>query len=404
LGLYYQSRDPEKALEYYKKALELDPNYSSAHNQIGYLYLNLGNNEKAVEHINKYVFLNPGDANPIDSMAEAYFRIGRLDESIAKYKEALNIKPDFLMSLCSLPYVLALKEEYSEAIKTINRFINFAASPGNKSRGLLLRAFYYSWIGQIEKSLLDLQKAEELAMEVGNNSRVAAVKWMRWRIYLEKGDLERSRKYSQDWLNFCRMSFPDSVKIYECFYNFDSAFINLKEGKLKAAKSRLIEIENALSDLTTSQKENITLYIPLLEAEIRLAEGLIQESIDTIENMELDIFPSLNASHTLIYYNARPDRDIISRAYIKSGNLDKAIDIHERLVTFDPDDKDRRLIHPRYHYRLAVLYEQKGWIGKAIEHYEKFLELWKDADPGISEVDDARERLARLKGENPFPK
>ena len=28
---------------------------------------------------------------------------------------------------------------------------------------------------------------------------------------------------------------------------------------------------------------------------------------------------------------------------------------------------------------------QKGWKAKAIEHYEKFLNLWKDADPGIAE-------------------
>jgi uncharacterized protein with GYD domain len=41
-----------------------------------------------------------------------------------------------------------------------------------------------------------------------------------------------------------------------------------------------------------------------------------------------------------------------------------------------------------------------GNAEKAIENYEKFLELWKNADPGISEVKDAQKRFSSLKRES----
>jgi len=54
-------------------------------------------------------------------------------------------------------------------------------------------------------------------------------------------------------------------------------------------------------------------------------------------------------------------------------------------------------IYARSFYMLDKIYEQQGDTAKAIEYYGKFLDLWKDADPGIAEIENARERLAGLK-------
>jgi hypothetical protein len=53
----------------------------------------------------------------------------------------------------------------------------------------------------------------------------------------------------------------------------------------------------------------------------------------------------------------------------------------------------------RNHHKIKKIIEsQLSQKSTAIEHYKKFLDLWKDTDPGLPEVDDARERLAGLRG------
>lgn len=63
----------------------------------------------------------------------------------------------------------------------------------------------------------------------------------------------------------------------------------------------------------------------------------------------------------------------------------------------DSENRDGRLIRPENCYYLGELYEKKGRKAKAIQSYEKFLTLWKDADMRTEELGNARKRLAVLK-------
>jgi tetratricopeptide (TPR) repeat protein len=86
----------------------------------------------------------------------------------------------------------------------------------------------------------------------------------------------------------------------------------------------------------------------------------------------------------------------LALSYYKSGDLEKAIEEYERIISLTTGRFYYGDIYAKSFYMLGKIYKQQRDKTKAIEHYKKFLDLWKDADPGIAEVDDVRERLAGL--------
>jgi len=56
-------------------------------------------------------------------------------------------------------------------------------------------------------------------------------------------------------------------------------------------------------------------------------------------------------------------------------------------------------VYPLSHCCLGLLYERAGEATKAGAQYRKFLDFWKDGDPGLPEVEDARKGMAGLKAQ-----
>lgn len=261
--------------------------------------------------------------------------------------------------------------------------------------GYFWRSFYEYWHGNLDQALYELQRSADIADAVGSQTSRAMVHWLSGCVYQDRGEFELSRDNFKEWFNIYLKTNPANTADFKALYANYLGFVDLKEGSIDSAESRLSEMESLLSDIHPFFKNWVQFGYDVLKGEILLADGSVEEAIIHLENALPVGKPPL--MQYMAPYNFPFIKDALARCYQKKGEMDKAIAEYERLVTFNPDAECRCLIHPIYHYRLARLYEEKGRKEKAIERYEKFLYFWKDADDIYPEPEDVRKRLAALK-------
>lgn len=189
-GYYFGQQQFSQAIEQYKKATEIAPNYSAAYNILGYSYRQQGDYAKAEEAFKKYIELIPNDPNPYDSYAELLLKMGRFDDSIAQYRKALSVDPHFVASHFGISADLTYQGKPQEANAELQKIIDQARSDGDTRLALFGMAVVAADGGKFDQAAQVMDKEYAVAEKKNDAAAMAADLQAKGNILLE------ARKYA----------------------------------------------------------------------------------------------------------------------------------------------------------------------------------------------------------------
>ncbi len=379
LGMIHHNElgESDKAIPYLKQAIAIDPYYKEAYNQLAYTYSGVGDLDNAIWAINEYIALAPGEANPYDSRGDLYAFNGNIDAALKSYRKASEIKPRFSTVREGAMYLF--KREYAQA-ESCYKDLTVGRDKVERSAGRLGLALVPIYKGKFDEALKILDYgigADE--MEDSRGVFAAGKHRLKAAIFIEKHEFASAVEPARRCMELRREENPNAPGYAVDFYIHALS----QAGKHAEAERLAAPMKNKIETDPESAMSSDWLACGNLDR----ARGNTEQAITYLTRaLETSDYPYVHLRITL------------AKTYIDAGRLGEAVDLLEAaLLRYDDIRSITPIASVKTHYLLGLAYEQSGWEVKAIDQYETFLDIWKNADPGIPILEDARERLVRLK-------
>jgi tetratricopeptide (TPR) repeat protein len=343
----------------YDKAAEIHENYlhdiSEHHSirwQLAFQFLCQGKFSRALDEVEK---LDPWNS---DIKGYIYHCSDELYKAEREYLNMLDsrISRDVASARRFLGSLYLLQGRYEEAKKQFSQGVLFANTIGELSWKHEIHselAYLYLVIGDCEKALEECNTAHKCAIDEKSIRRQIESCHLKGLIYIYLKSLDEAQRTANElkdlidsWLN---------RKLMRYYYHLIGSIEHEKENFSKAI-------------------------------------GNFKKAITLLPFQHYEWHFQLPMAHCLFL-------ESLAYAYYKSTDFEAAKEEYEKITQLTIGKLWYGDIFTNSHYMLARVFEQMGQREKAIIHYGKFLALIKNADPGLLEVDQAKRRLAILKGQ-----
>jgi len=384
-GHYYQdvTGELDKAAQTFQEEIENYPRQLRGYNNLGVVFTFQGQYEKATETWRRAVHL-PGQVTAV--LAEYTLALQRFDETRQIIREAQARKMDHLEFHNAL-YVLAFLSSDSAAMAEQQRW--FAGRPDYENLGLALASYTEAYVGHLGKARELTKRAVDSAVRVDNKENGA--------IDLANAALQQA---AYGHTTEARRTAAEALKLAPASSGAEaeSALAFAMAGDTTRAESLTKDLGKRFPMYTQMQ----SLWLPAIQAQLALdrknpAVGL--NVLQAASPIELGNIPFVNNISCLYHVYVRGE------AYLAAGQGSAAAAEFQKILDHSGivwNCWTGALAHlgvaraNALQARTSQGADADAARVRALAAFKDFLTLWKDADPDIPILKQAKAEYAKL--------
>jgi tetratricopeptide (TPR) repeat protein len=399
---YYSlsEKTKDKALEILQKWLDLYPDDTQAMMSIGYWHLLAQDYNQAINFLD--MSIRKGGVNPFCYyyLGMAYNHLGSYEKGRQTAERGLGMYPDNPQIESALFDNYVSQGKIVEALASVDEWAarspglgvdlkmgDLKAIQGKYDEAVAIFAKYAPSTRSIKTRLPYLRLSEgkiNQAMELARNAEDhLSLIYLNYRAGNFEGALAESQKALQDALK--KGSFSDQAGTLQM-----RGLVELALGNLLAARRTAEELKRCVEG---APNQRLVRHHYFLTGMIECEAGQFAGAVDSLKKA-IALLPGESWSigdpwHSLFYGG-------LATAYFKAKDLARAEETYRKIQSLALARLLYGDIYATSFYWLGKIAEKEGKKAEAVENYGKFLDLWKEADLGLPEVEDARKRLAGL--------
>jgi DNA-binding winged helix-turn-helix (wHTH) protein/tetratricopeptide (TPR) repeat protein len=364
---HYVTGDWQKAVQVDELWIHTYPADPVPHADLAIIHLTFGHFEQALSEFQDGLRLDPDDANSYGNLTTTYIYLNRLDDAkkMLEQAQARKLDNEFLHERS---YALAfLNGDQAE----MNRELAWGTGkPGAEDALLLMQYSTEAYYGHLQKAREFSRRAVESAIRT--NGKEAAAFWEINRA-LDEAELGNDGAAKHAVKSALELDSGKDVKLV-------AALTLARVGDTTRAKRLVAELEK---QYPLDVKLRMIL-LPTVEAAIQLNSGDAAQALATLE-------ATLPYEFVTVLYPAY----LRGQTQLSAHNSTAAVAEFQKLLDH-PGVVLNDCIGALAHLQIGRAYAMQGDTAKAKVAYQDFLLLWKDADPDIPFLKQARAEYAKL--------